>query len=220
MGSTGVVKAPLVSAWPTGGTVGQVLTKRTSADYDLLWATSPTAAVLAWPAGSFYDNRHSLPAGGSSTITFPNGTFFVPIWIPVPVTATGLRLYIGATAPAAFKMGLYAISAATAGPGTLLGSGTTGTPAVNAAVSVAVTATALTPGWYFVAYTGSGTGVAAGFPTDSSVVPFGFTPGGPATAFSTIAADALAGPPGALASNPTFTRPANTVTPLVWIATS
>lgn len=84
MVSTGITQQP-GPALPAGGSVGQLLTKKSAADGDASWALAPGAApAQVFLSGSWYDNRWIWPG---SNYYSPTATAAVPLlgWVCVPV---------------------------------------------------------------------------------------------------------------------------------------
>lgn len=139
---------------PPGGTQGQQLAKKTSADYDVNWVTS--SLVTDMPGhnayiltGHWFDAR-SVPLSTAASYTpafAANTTLYVPFYNRTPVTVDYLQIYLSLAASSSFNCAFNAVTA-TGQPGALLGS-VVGLSTAVGGYSTAPASFSLPQGWVF-----------------------------------------------------------------------
>jgi hypothetical protein len=83
------------NALPTGGGVGQVLTKSTTADFATKWSDPiPNTPVVTNPSSSVY--LHSLTNGAYNRMTSPSSTVIISVLSDAEMSAVGTSIQIGA----------------------------------------------------------------------------------------------------------------------------
>lgn len=97
----GTIWVPETGAIPAGGSIGQIVTKKSATDYDAEWANG---APLPWDILDTFKIAN-MPRGmaASPTITLTSGTVYLylhPVW--PGMTLDKIRMYTGSTGGTAF----------------------------------------------------------------------------------------------------------------------
>lgn len=148
---------------PTGGTVGQVLTKNSLTSYDASWATptsgssgvAESAYGLTFTSGSWYSRRAFVIGAARDQVTASSTIYYVPFFCPAATTFDSALIGINSGPSAAgcvCRLGVFS-AASTGVPGTLVADLGTKTIATGSAFLVTWTGISVTlqKGWYWTA---------------------------------------------------------------------